>query len=68
MTMWLMAVLASALVRAVTVLTWVCSSRRWLGTVDCEATLPTMSMKVPNIIEEGATTRLMVTAHLDCER
>ena len=36
------AVLASALVRSATVLTAVCSSRRWLGTRDAEATLPTI--------------------------
>ena len=40
--MRLTAVLASALVRSATVLTAVCSSRRWLGTRDAEATLPTI--------------------------
>jgi hypothetical protein len=39
--------------------------------VDCEATLPTMSRKVPNIIEEGATTRWMcsaTSAQVECEQ
>jgi hypothetical protein len=36
--------------------------------VDCEATLPTMSRKEPNIIEEGASTRLMKTAQVESER
>ena len=41
--MWATAVLASALVRPATVLTAVCSSRRWLGT-SCTEYIPGMSL------------------------
>ena len=40
-TMWATVVLASALVRPATVLTAVCSSRRWLGT-SCTECIPGM--------------------------
>jgi hypothetical protein len=40
------------LVRLETVLTWVCSSRRWLGTRDAEATLPTIDPE-PTIVVDG---------------
>ena len=50
------AVLASALVRPATVLTAVCSSRRWLGTRDAEATLPTIDPE-PTIVVECASCR-----------
>jgi hypothetical protein len=46
-TMWPTAGLASALVRPALVLTWVCSSRRWLGTRDDE----------PSIVVECASSR-----------
>jgi hypothetical protein len=45
------AVLASALVRSATVLTAVCSSRRWLGTRDAEVTLPTIDPEPAMFVE-----------------
>jgi len=50
------AVLASALFRPATVPTWVCSSRRWLGTRDAEATLPTIDPE-PTIVVECSSCR-----------
>ena len=54
--MWATAVLASAMVRLATVLTWACSSRRWLGTLDAKVTLPTIDPE-PTIIVECASCR-----------
>jgi hypothetical protein len=51
-----MAVLASALVRPAAVLTAVCSSRRWLGTMDGEATLSTIDPE-PTMVVECASCR-----------
>jgi hypothetical protein len=45
------AVLASALVRSATVLTAVCSSRRWLGTRDAEVTLSTIDPEPAMLVE-----------------
>jgi hypothetical protein len=50
------AVLASALVRSATVLTAVCSSRRWLGTRDGEVTLSTIDPE-PTMVVECASCR-----------
>ena len=49
--MWATAVLASALVRSATVLTAVCSSRRWLGTGDAEVTLSTIDPEPMTVVE-----------------
>ena len=49
------AVLASALVRSATVLTAVCSSRRWLGTGDAEVTLSTIDPEPMTVVERASS-------------